>query len=499
MNRKLARAANHVLKSETGAIYLREEFPNIGQLAHYGPDAGAWYASAAQYAILDPVNPANPNATSASGWDLLSNSANGLFTHTTTQLDSRSLAAYSNLVWEVTPDLAFSGGARATKEGRIASGSASITEEGYAPELDPVSVNNVQLGGFASDASGNLLAGKNSAAQLALADFAAQKYFGATNYAALTSAQELQLATAKAIRQARIGAIYTQTTAQGYNATLPDLELGSTYRLNESQSVYASWAHGEKAGVSQLVGGTILGGKSVPVGTETSDAYDVGLKSLFFNNTLILDVTFYLQDIKNYIQNGEVYDPVQTQLNNNGTISYLAALENVPKVQTKGSEVNLSYSGIRHTVFKFTGAYTDAVYKSFPYAADPWELSGNPAQVYTNMTGHALAGAPRFSGNALLDYTYPIGAWQWHANVNYNFSTSYYSDTSLSRYLIAKSVGVTDVNWGIGKRNGRFDVSILVKNAFNVDDGLPLSDQTPIAWKPKVPRWAGIVFRGAVF
>ena len=491
---KLDWQINHALKSQTGIIYFRREFPNIGQLTRYGPDAGAWYSNAAQYAILDPVDPTLPNATNAPGWNLLKNAADGVITHTKTKLDSRSAGVYSNLVWAVNRDLTFTAGARATREPRIASGSSLIESEGYAPELDPVFVNNVQLGGFANDASGNLTAA-NSSTQLALADFVAQKYFAAPNYTALTAAQKLQVATAKAIRLARIGALYKQTTAQGYNATLPTFELGSTYRLSDAQSVYASWAHGTKPGVSQLVGGTILGGKSVPVGTETSDAFDLGFKSLFFNDALVVDVTLYLQNIRNYIQNGVVYDPVQTQLNNNGTISYLSTLENVPKVQTKGAEVNVSYSGIRHTVLRFTGAYTDAVYKSFPNAGNPWELSGNPAQVYTNQTGHTLAGAPKFSGNVFGDYSYPIGGKLLHANINYNFSTSYYSDQSLSRYLVAKSTGVTDVNVGIGRPDGKFDVSLLVKNAFNVNTGVPLGDQTPLAYKPGVPRWAGIVFR----
>lgn len=493
---KLDWQINRSLKNQTGVIYFRREFPNIGQLTRYGPDAGAWYANATQYAILDPVDPAVPNAVSASGYELLKNVGDGLVTHSTSQLDSRSVGAYSNLVWEVSPKLAFTFGARATREGRIASGRSLIEAEGYAPELDPVSVNNVKLGGFASDAQGNLTAA-NSAAQLALADYTAQKYFSVPNYTSLTSAQRLQVATAKTIRQARIGTLYQPTTAQGYNATLPTFQLGSTYRLNESQSVYASWAHGTKAGVSQLVGGTILGGKSVPVGTETSDSFDLGFKSLFLNNTLIVDGTLYLQNIRNYIQNGVVYDPVQTQLNNNGTISYLSALVNVPKVQTKGAELSLSYSGIRHTILRFSGALTDAVYKSFPQAATPWELQGDSTKVYTDQTGHTLAGAPKFSGNAFVDYSYPLGTKLVHANVNYNYTSGYYSDQSLSRYLFTPASGVTDINVGIGTLNGRFDVSLLVKNVFDVETGVWLGDQTPIAYKPGVPRWAGIVFRAA--
>jgi outer membrane receptor protein involved in Fe transport len=262
--------------------------------------------------------------------------------------------------------------------------------------------------------------------------------------------------------------------------------------------VYGSWAHGTKAGVSQIVGGTILGGKSVPVGTETSDSFDLGLKSLFLEDTLIVDGTLFLQNIRNYIQNGVAYDPVQTALNNNGTIAYLTALVNVPKVQTKGVELSLSYSGIEYTTVRFSGAYTDAVYKSFPQAATPWELQGDPTKIYTDQSGHVLPGAPKFSGNTFVDFSYPVSsALLLHANVNYNFTSGYYSDQSLSRYLYTKATGVTDINVGIGRSDGKFDIGLLVKNAFNADTGVWLADQTPIAFKPGVPRWIGVVLRTA--
>ncbi len=159
-----------------------------------------------------------------------------------------------------------------------------------------------------------------------------------------------------------------------------------------------------KAGVSQISGGTILGGKSVPVGTETSNSFDLGIKSIFLEDTLVLDGNLYLQNIKNYIQNGVRYDPVQTALNNNGTIAYLTSLVNVPKVQTKGVELSVSWSGIQYTTVRFSGAYTDAVYKSFPQAATPWELQGDPTKIYTDQSGHVLAGAPRFSGQRVREF-----------------------------------------------------------------------------------------------
>jgi len=490
---KLDWQVSRAWKAQAGLHYFVEDYPNVGNITRYGPDAGAWYANAAQYAILDPVNPQLPNATDTAGWDLLKNSADGLITQSKSKLYNPSAAAYSNVIWTVDPQLTLSAGLRATREERSFKGSSFIQSNGFASELNPVSVNNVQLNGFANDAKGNLTAANNDT-QLALADFVAQKYFSAVNYSALTATQKLQVATAKAIRLARIGALYQQTKAQGYNATLPTGQLGATYKLSDSQSVYASWSHGEKAGVSQLSGATVLGGKSVPVGTERSEAYDLGIKSLFFNDTLIVDGTLYLQDIHNYIQNGVLYDAVQTQLNNNGQISYLSALINVPRVQTKGVELNVSYTGIQHTILRINGAYTDARYKDFQFAADPWELGGNPNQHYTDQTGHVLAGAPKFSGNLFANYSYPLGGKVLHANANYNFQTGYYSDTSLSRYLFTKSMGVTDINVGIGRKDGKFDISLLVKNALNVNTDINVgSPGSAISLKPGIPRWAGVV------
>jgi outer membrane receptor protein involved in Fe transport len=131
---KLDWTVNPSLKSQTGLIFFRRDFSLIGQLTRYGPDAGAWYSNAAQYASLDPVSPALPNATSAVGRDLLKSSADGLITDTRSKLNSHSLGVYSNVAWEATSKLSFTAGARATREERTASGS-SLIEGGLRPGI----------------------------------------------------------------------------------------------------------------------------------------------------------------------------------------------------------------------------------------------------------------------------------------------------------------------------------------------------------------------------
>lgn len=492
---KLDARLSSTLKAQGGVYLARTRFPNTSQTERYGSDGGAWYANDAQYKLLDPVNAALPNATDSAGRALLLNSLDGLITQVRNQLHNNTAAVYGNLVWNATPDLSLSAGLRASRETRRTSGDSRILADGFGAELNPASVNNVALNGFQSNAAG-VLAATNSAAQLALADSVAQKYFGVASYAALSTLQQQQVGAAKSIRAGRIGSLYQQTDAAGYSATLPTVELGSTYRVDRDSTVFASWKHGEKAGISQLVGGTKLGGKSVPTQSEKTDAFELGLKSAALNQTLAYGATLFLQNIKNYIQPQFVYDEVQTQLNNNGNAAYLSALGNVPKVQTKGLELDATYSGIPYTTLRFSGAYTDARYKDFKFAANPGELGGDATKPYYDATGKTLAGAPKFSGNLFADFTYPISATRvFHTNLNYNYTSSYYADPTLSRYTLTKAQGVADISVGVGRRDNKFDVSVWAKNAFNTNTGIQPSWNS---YKPGVPRTLGVTFAAAL-
>lgn len=480
-----------------GLFAFLGRFPNYSQTERYGADGGAWYANAAQYALLDPVNPALPNATDSAGRALLLNSVDGLITQRKERYRNTSFAAYSNVIWEATDALTLSAGLRLTREARRSWAQSGILADGFGAELNPAAVNNITLNGFNSNAAG-ALTGVNSATQLALADLVAQKYFGVANYAALSTAQRAQVGAAKSIRAARIGALYAPVEAEPYKATLANYELGLSYRLGEAHTLHASYKHGEKPGISQIVGATAAGGKSVPAKTEKTDAYELGLKSLVLDKTLSLSATAFLQDIDDYIQPSFVYDEVQTRLNNNGLPAYLSALGNVPKVRTKGVEVDVAYFGIPYTTVRFSGAYTDAVYRDFKFAANPGELGGaNPGGAYYDASGKTLAGAPKWSGNLFADFSYPLSAQTtFLANVNHNFQSGYYADTTLSRYTRTDAWGVTDASIGLGLNGGRFEVRLLAKNLFDVDTGLkPTWNQ----YKPGIPRWVGVTLNASLY
>jgi hypothetical protein len=475
---KLASPTGGKFDYVTGLHYLKtltlSGQPGWG--SRYGSDAGAYYATQAQYDRLD---------ADAAGRYLMTNSVDRLNIATDSKIQGRKLAAYGNANWHITPASTLNFGLRLSNERSEQTRSSTyISHQGYAPELNPVSVNNVALGGFATTANGNL--GTNSAAQQALANSVAQKYFGVSDYSLLNATQKQQVADAKAIRAGRIGSVYPNTAAEPFNDTLINASISPSYKLSDDHTVYVSWSHGEKPGVSQIVGGYAMGGKSALTQAEKTNAYEVGLKSTYFDKTLVLNTGLFVQKIRNYIQSMYYYDATQSALD--GKDVYTLALGNVPKITTQGLEIDATYTR-RNTTFRAAGAWIDPKYDSFPTAAKPPELGGTSVP-YRDVTGRTVAGASRLTYNLSVDHVIPIfGDKEIHAGVNYNYLSAFNPSSTLSRYAWQKGYGLTDLAVGVRTSNRKFDVTLLARNLFNVDYG---SMYEWNSYSPSEPRWLGV-------
>jgi outer membrane receptor protein involved in Fe transport len=457
----------------------------------WGSDAGAFYANAAQY---------NRLYADGNGRTLLQNSLDGLYaaysSPTGTQaIVNKSAAVFAQANWHLSEALTLTTGARITHENRTNTGSSGILDNGFAAELNPYKVGSVQLNGFNSTAAG-LLADGNSAAQLSLADYTASKYFNTAitsvpgaAYDSLSAAQKQQIADAKAIRASQLGVIFNSTEAERFTGNLPSLVFSPSYKFNPNVTGYASWQYGEKAGISQLTNGV-----SNLVKKERTSAFEIGLKSAFFNRTLFVNTDLFLMNIKDYQQAVRVVDTYTTLLNNDKTTYYTTATGNVPKVQAKGLEIDGAYTGIKNVTLRFAGAYTDAVYKEFTNSAQPVENGYAGAAAYRDVTGQNLPGAAKFTFNVGGDYRVPVlDKHELHASFNTAYTTRYNSDVSLSQYAWIGASSITDLAVGLGTRNQSFDVSLVVKNAFGNHAPLAASWNS---YTPAVPRWIGLTVSG---
>src|SRR5690606_35460912 len=294
--------------AQFGLFYIETEH-NGGSNAVYGSDAGAWYATNAQYGRLD---------VDSAGRQLLTDSLAELWRRPPTTAKARSPAVFANFDWDIDPAWSLGAGVRVTREKRTLTAESSIIQQGYGRDLNPASA-----GGFLANGAG-VLDAANTPEQLAIADRVAQRYFG-TTHAGLTAAQAQQIADARAIRNGRIGTLHGLFIAEPYRGTQVNWSISPRFRLNESQSFFFLVGQGEKAGVPVVLtsSGTVRSQLAKP---ERNRAYELGSRSTLFNGGLTLDITLFQNDIRNYLQTVYFVDELQTAIN--GVTTYASGTGN---------------------------------------------------------------------------------------------------------------------------------------------------------------------------
>jgi iron complex outermembrane receptor protein len=491
---------------QTGLFYFKVH--NVADYRRaWGNDAGAWFATTAQYNLLDRA--VNPDGSVSGGRALIQNSLDRVIMSFNSpagvqDIRNESSAIFGQINWHLADAFTVTTGVRFTREDRRTTSRTYVKDYGSAPELNPDFVINtsgtVSLGGFTTDPATNLLTAANSAAQLAQADLVALKYFGVAAtatpggaYGSLTVQQRQQVAAARAIRRSQFGVIFDEATAEGFSDTQPAFVVSPSFKINDDFSTYVSWQHGEKAGISQFVNGT-----SDLVSAEKTDAYEVGLKTVLFDDTLVFNTALFYSEIEDYQQQVRIVDDYTTNLNViNGvtpSIAYTSATGNVPLVKVKGVEIDGVYGGIPNTSIRFSGTYNDAYYAEFPNLAQPVENGFAGAPPYRNASGENLPGSFKYAFNLGVDWRVPFsGKLEFHTSANAAWQSRFNSDVALSSYAWIPARTLVDVAAGIGTRSGSFDVSLLLKNALDDDTNVA---QTWNSYGPAFPRWWGVVFSG---
>ena len=301
------------------------------------------------------------------------------------------------------------------------------------------------------------------------------------------------MADAKSIRQSQIGVVFPSTAAEGFEETQPAFVVSPSYQINEQLRSYVSWQHGEKAGISQFVNGI-----SNIVEAEKTDAYEIGLKTVLLNDTLVFNTALFYMDIDNYQQQVRIVDEYTTALNIANQVSpatvYTSATGNVPSVKVQGVEIDGVYAGIPNTTLRFSGAYNDAYYDFFPNLAQPVENGYPNALPYRDASGENLPGSFKWTFNVGADFHVPISeALEFRTSGNVAWQDKFNSDIALSSYAWIPARAIVDLSVGIGTRSGSFDVSLLLKNALDDDTRVT---QTWNSYGPAFPRWWGVVFSG---
>ncbi|TCM15740.1 iron complex outermembrane receptor protein [Novosphingobium sp. PhB165] len=265
-----------------------------------------------------------------------------------------------------------------------------------------------------------------------------------------------------------------------------------SWKVAPDVMVYGSYARGNKSGGLNLT--QLPSSVTDPtVKPEKVDAFEIGVKSQFLDHRATLNAAGFWTEISDY-------QTAITDLDPSNPLVSRQYIANIPKVRSRGIEGELTVAATDFLSFNASGTYTDASYISYDNAPQAIEnlnhgaiqdlsgarLPGVPKWAWTlgGDFNHALTtlGGKDVSVYAHADYAY---------RSNYN--------TSASNSAWAQVPGYGLVNGRIGLRtdDGLWDLSIWAKNLFDKDYFIALAPANTGVVTAQIgePRTIGVTLR----
>ena len=231
--------------------------------------------------------------------------------------------------------------------------------------------------------------------------------------------------------------------------------------------VYGSFATGYKGAGYDVSTGFNEARVRLPVAPETSDSWELGMKSRFFRNRLQLNATVFHTDYEDFQAQSRRLDPL--------TQAYENVVTNVGELRTRGLELEVQAKPINTLLLEASVAWVDATIKKFPNtncypgqtAAEGCVLiDGVPLQ---DLSGKRLSNAPRTKLNLGATYNFAVGesGYSGIANINGQYQSSVNYD--LAANPLAEQKGYGTVNGSIAFFNPAQDVKLTfyVNNLFD--------------------------------
>jgi len=386
----------------------------------YGTDAGAFNATGPQYAAL--------SAPRYRG--LLEASQGGVYRSYVLEPKTTSGAVFGQANWHFAEQGTLTFGARETHERKT---------DRNRRELD-------RAGAVLTDTQGNALgndAGKAAQYGLDLANPA--------DLAAWNAAKALYVS---AIGGA--GTVYDWKPGRTISANSLSWLLSPSWQLSRDVMVYASAGQGEKSGAVEFVtaNGPLLGTPQ-NVAPERARDYELGIKSLLLERSLMLNVNLYQTTITNYQASLTVPDESQP----GGTRTYLG---NIPGVRARGVEFEANYAASRDLRLNLNGAYNRAIYLDYPTTVP----DASSTQL-VNFAGRQLHGAPKITLNAGIDASHAIGGFVLHAWLNDAFRSGAFLAANQSVNTWQGAYSLIDGGLGVATPDGKVELAFTGRNLAN--------------------------------
>jgi iron complex outermembrane receptor protein len=250
---------------------------------------------------------------------------------------------------------------------------------------------------------------------------------------------------------------------------------GIQYQLDPQAMLYATYSRGFKAGGFNGNALPALAPSDVAFGPEHVNAYELGIKSKWLNETLLLNLDVFRSDYKGLQTTAVVFQPTFND--------YVSFVRNAASSVSQGVELEAQWLIARDFRLSTNITYLDSYYTSYTNAS-PTTLQQfcegsyvlpycgvypNPVPPYQNLSGRPTDFAPKFSGSVTASYTVHLpGNYRFITELSPFFTSGYFlgGDSAATDDPLAYTGGYyrLDARVSLEAPSGHWAVDVIGKN-----------------------------------
>lgn len=228
----------------------------------------------------------------------------------------------------------------------------------------------------------------------------------------------------------------------------------AAYDVNDALHSYASYSRGYKSPGINLVAPSR--GVDIFVRPEKVDAFELGFKSRLFGGKAELNVAAFWSDVSDY----------QANFVNTAVIPVASYITNVGKLRSRGIEVDARANPLDGLTLTAAGTYNDASYVSYKNAQAPFL---NSYLGVVDLSGRPASGAPKWSLTSSAEYVARGDSVDAYIGADASYRSSFYAAVNLDPFSKVDGYALAGAHAGVRKPDGRWDVSVWVRNLFDKD------------------------------
>ena len=251
-------------------------------------------------------------------------------------------------------------------------------------------------------------------------------------------------------------------------AFLPSV--GFQYDLTRDAMLYGSFSKGFKAG------GFSIGTTKSSFAPEKVDAFEAGVKASLLDRRITLTLAGFHDNYSNLQETATVLVGSTSQ----------QIVTNAAKSVADGVEMGLTLRAAEGLTLSTNVTYLRARYEDYANApCTTLQQAAVTGSCTQNLSGRDRAFAPRWSGNASIAYTRPMGrGLKVDAQVTPYYSSRYFVVPTADWRLSQEPFVKVDARLALARQDGLWEVAVIVRN---------LTDRLTASYRQVVPGSAGAI------